>query len=361
MNTEIKLKRKLKVDRAVYSQNLPIPIANAPKKDFIVELALMHKYGIITVLPFSEYVSLSFAQRKPDGKLRLLGILRKIHTLIPDDYTNKIHPVSTLSDKAQHLAAKYLFCKLLCSQAYSACRWWTNDQRKCSPSNLPAEPLPTNDLHKVSADLCLLFQASWASTSTICQGWPMCPKRGWYWNCRQYCHGSYPEHSGSFPVHSPSSIETDNWKLAFWRHTSWIPRQNQFIRWGITTNSQNSELLKQIEVPQIEKGFTALSGVRKVLQKLSSQDGWQVQPLLQTLKSRSPYEKHIRIERKLWYIKQRTKWCLPTRIETTEFWEAASLNDGCKLQKPQLHPHDWRYYGPKDPTKERNFTTVAFG
>ena len=44
--------------------------------------------------------------------------LRKINTLIADDYTNNNHPVSTLSDAAQHLAGKSLFCKLDCSQAY---------------------------------------------------------------------------------------------------------------------------------------------------------------------------------------------------------------------------------------------------
>ena len=88
------------------------------KEDLIVELALMHKYGIITVLPFSKYASPIFAQRKPNGKLRLLVDLRKINTLIADDYTNNNHPVSTLSDAAQHLAGKSLLCKLDCSQAY---------------------------------------------------------------------------------------------------------------------------------------------------------------------------------------------------------------------------------------------------
>ena len=88
------------------------------KEDLIVELALMHKYGIITVLPFSKYASPKFAQSKPNGKMRLLKDLRKINTLIADDYTNINHPVSTLSDAAQHLEGKSLFCKLDCSQAY---------------------------------------------------------------------------------------------------------------------------------------------------------------------------------------------------------------------------------------------------
>ena len=59
-----------------------------------------------------------FAQRKPNGKLRLPVIFQKINSLITDDYTSNNHPVSTLSDEAQHLAGKSLFCKLDCSQAY---------------------------------------------------------------------------------------------------------------------------------------------------------------------------------------------------------------------------------------------------
>ena len=88
------------------------------KEDLIVELALMHKYGIIIVLPFSKYASPIFAQRKPSGKLRLPVDLRKGNTLLADDYTNNNHPISTLSYAAQHLAGKSLFCKLDCSQAY---------------------------------------------------------------------------------------------------------------------------------------------------------------------------------------------------------------------------------------------------
>ena len=143
MNTEFKVKLTPKDDKAVYSQTLPMPIHL--KEDLIVELALMHKYGIITVLPSSKYASPIFAQRKPNGKLRLLVDLRKINSLIADDYTNNNHPVSALSDAAQHLAGKSLFCKLDCSQAYTVCRWRTNGQWKCLHSILPAELLPTKD------------------------------------------------------------------------------------------------------------------------------------------------------------------------------------------------------------------------
>ena len=83
MKTEFKVKLSPKDHKAVYSQNLRMPIHF--KEDLIVELALMHKYGIITLLPFSKYARPIFAQRKPNGKLRLLVNLRKITSLIADD------------------------------------------------------------------------------------------------------------------------------------------------------------------------------------------------------------------------------------------------------------------------------------
>ena len=93
MNTKFKVKLTPRDDKAVYSQSLPMLIHL--KEDSTVELALIHKYGIITVLPFSKYARPIFAQRKPNGKLRLLVDLRKINTLIADDYNNNNHPVST--------------------------------------------------------------------------------------------------------------------------------------------------------------------------------------------------------------------------------------------------------------------------
>ena len=116
LNTEFKVKLTPKDNEAVYSQSLPMPIHL--KEDLIVELALMLKYGIITALSFSKYASPIFAQKNSNGKLRLLVDLRKINSLTADDYTNKNHPVSILSDAAQHLAGKSLFCKLDCSLAY---------------------------------------------------------------------------------------------------------------------------------------------------------------------------------------------------------------------------------------------------
>ena len=83
-----------------------------------MELALLHKYGIIATLLFSKNASPIFAQREPNGRLRLLEDLRKINNLITEDYVSNNHPVSTLSDVAQHMTGKKPFCKLSCSQAY---------------------------------------------------------------------------------------------------------------------------------------------------------------------------------------------------------------------------------------------------
>ena len=116
MNEEFKVKLTPTDDSPAYSQSLPAPINL--KEDILVELAMLHKYGIITTLPFSKYASPIFAQKKLNGKLRLLVDLRKINNLISDDYINNNHPVSTLVDAAQHLAGTKLFCKLDCSQAY---------------------------------------------------------------------------------------------------------------------------------------------------------------------------------------------------------------------------------------------------
>ena len=110
INKTFKVQLTPKGERPIYTQSLPVPIIL--KEDLTVELALKHRYGIITTLPFSKYASPIFAQRKPNGKLRLLVDLRNINALISDDYINNNHPVSTLSDAAQHLTGKKLFCKL---------------------------------------------------------------------------------------------------------------------------------------------------------------------------------------------------------------------------------------------------------
>ena len=116
MNTELRVRLPRKDDKVVHSRTPAMPIHL--EEDLIAELVLRHKVGIITVLPFSKYASPIFAQRKPNGNLRLPVDLRKINTLIADDHANIYHLVSTFSDAAQHLTWKSLFLKLNCSQAY---------------------------------------------------------------------------------------------------------------------------------------------------------------------------------------------------------------------------------------------------
>ena len=79
INTEFKVQLTPLDNRPAYSQSLPAP--TNPKDDILVELAL-HKYGIITTLPFSKYASRIFAQRKPNGKLRLLVDFEKVIHLL---------------------------------------------------------------------------------------------------------------------------------------------------------------------------------------------------------------------------------------------------------------------------------------
>ena len=93
------------------------------EENLIVKLfSMMHKCSYFSVVPFPKYVSPIFAQRKPNGKLRLLADLRKIKSLTADEYANNNHTVSTFSDAAQHLAGKFLFCKLDWSQIYHCLR-----------------------------------------------------------------------------------------------------------------------------------------------------------------------------------------------------------------------------------------------
>ena len=108
-NRESKVKFTPNDYNLAYNQSLPTPINL--EDDNTVKLALLHKYGIITTLPFSKKMRVQFLHIKED--------LRKINNLKLEVYVhNKNHPVSTVSDAAQHMAGKKLFCKLDCSQVY---------------------------------------------------------------------------------------------------------------------------------------------------------------------------------------------------------------------------------------------------
>ena len=115
-NTELKIKLTPEHNSPVYVQSPQTPIHL--RNELIVELALMHYYGLITTLSHSKYSSPVFAQRKASGRLRILIDLRRINHLLRNDYINTNFPISNMSDASNHFAGKKLFNKLDCSQAY---------------------------------------------------------------------------------------------------------------------------------------------------------------------------------------------------------------------------------------------------
>ena len=142
-------------DRPAYSQSMPTPVNL--KDDITVELALLHKCGIITTLPFSKYASRVVAQRKPNGRLRLLVDLRKINNLITEDYVNNNHQVSTLSDAAQHMQEKSFSANWTAPRLTTAFRWLNTNPSKCSLSIQQVEHFLIVALPRVSADHFLHF------------------------------------------------------------------------------------------------------------------------------------------------------------------------------------------------------------
>ena len=61
MNDDFKVKLTPKEDSPAYRQSLQTPINL--KEDIIVELTLLHRYGIFSTLAFSKYASPIFAQK----------------------------------------------------------------------------------------------------------------------------------------------------------------------------------------------------------------------------------------------------------------------------------------------------------
>ena len=106
--TSVKVQRRLLDDKPAYSQSFLAPLNL--RDGFLVEPALLEKYSIITKLILSKYGSPIFAQRKPNGKVCLLVDLRKLIKLIAVNYNKNNHLVSILTDAAQYMARKNLFC-----------------------------------------------------------------------------------------------------------------------------------------------------------------------------------------------------------------------------------------------------------
>ena len=140
----------------------------------------MHKYGIITVLPFSKYASPIIAQRKPNGILRLLVDLRKINALIADDYTN-INQIITQSALCQMQHNTWqgnpYSASLTPLRLITACRWRTNVRWKCLHSILLAEPSLQRTCIRSHQIFVSFFELHVRVLGPSCQSWPMCSIR----------------------------------------------------------------------------------------------------------------------------------------------------------------------------------------
>ena len=115
-NNEFKVKLTPTHDDPVYKKSPPTPVHI--KEDLKVELALLQYYGILRTLPYSKYSSPIFAQRKPNGKMRILVDLRRINHILRHDYDENNFPIPSMDEANHHMANKYFFSKLDCSQAY---------------------------------------------------------------------------------------------------------------------------------------------------------------------------------------------------------------------------------------------------
>ena len=114
MNKEFTVQLTPKDYSLAYCPRLP---ANHPKKDILVDLAFSIKMASLQHCR-NQRTRAPYLRRNPNGKLKLLVDLRKYNNLISDDFITNNHPVSTLTDAAQNVAGKKLFCKRDCSHAY---------------------------------------------------------------------------------------------------------------------------------------------------------------------------------------------------------------------------------------------------
>ena len=147
-----------KGDSPAYIQTLPA--AMNLKEDIIVELAMLHKCGIITTLPFLKNASPIFAWKKPNGKLPLLVDMKNFNNLISNDYINNNHPVIMLKMLPNTWRAKNSYTNWTIRRHIIAYRWLTNDQLRSWPSISLAAHLLTDAWHEALPGRCLHFLVS---------------------------------------------------------------------------------------------------------------------------------------------------------------------------------------------------------
>ena len=87
-------------------------------------------------------------------------------------------------------------------------------------------------------------------------------------------------------MHQKSRPQTHNRKMSFWGQTSRFPGTHSNHQRNRTTNTQNTKLLTQSQIPEIQKRSTTLPGIRQLLQELHPKTLRQTHPLLQPTQKR---------------------------------------------------------------------------
>ena len=243
MNTEFKVKLTPKGDWAICSQSLPMPIHL--KEDLIVELALMHKHGIITIPPFAKYASPIFANAYPTANYVFLWMSGKSTVWLRMTILKKFtHLAPCRCSRTLGRKVPILQTRLLSGLSMFANGWPMINGNACNQSCQQSFCLQRNCTR--SQQICVwIFKFHAWKLGPSCKSWPTCSVRVWHWNGSQKCYGPYMEHSSSPQVHSQSRIETNNREVQFRGQTIWIPRENEFTRKYLTTSLENPQFSGQ--------------------------------------------------------------------------------------------------------------------
>ena len=115
-NTKLKIELTLEHPLPVYVQDPSAPIHL--HDEILIERALLRFLNFITMLSHSKYSSPIFAHRKSSCNRRIFIELGRVNHLPRHEYLISNFPFSKLTDNTTHFAAKNLFYKIDCSQAY---------------------------------------------------------------------------------------------------------------------------------------------------------------------------------------------------------------------------------------------------
>ena len=99
----------------MYKQSPPTPIDL--REDFLVELALLQYYGILTCLPNTKCSRPILTQCKPSDALRVMIVSKNVTQMNRHYHDSHNFPVTTLADAGAHLAGNNLLAKIDRSQS----------------------------------------------------------------------------------------------------------------------------------------------------------------------------------------------------------------------------------------------------